>query len=78
MTPEFEKYIDRMWDKGARQYFSNLRRLKLFANKIAYSLQIVGGEVNFGDFIGIELVRSIIRPYMKRFTRRPIIFSSVE
>jgi hypothetical protein len=59
MTVEFAQFVDRFWENGAAQYFTNLRRLKLFANKISYSLPLVGEEVNFQDFLAIELIRDI-------------------
>jgi len=62
VSTEFSQHVDRLWDSGASQYFTTLRRLKLFANKISYSLQIVEGEVNFQDFITLELIRDIYPP----------------
>jgi hypothetical protein len=51
--------VERMWKDGADTYFRNLRRLKLFLNKISRSLQLVAHEVNIGDFINLELIRDI-------------------
>lgn len=62
MTSQFNAFIDQLWDSGADRYFTNLRALKLFRNKIAYSLHIVGEEVNFDDFVALELVRDIHPP----------------
>jgi hypothetical protein len=62
MTTDFDKYVDRLWESGADRHFTNLRRLKLFTNKISYSLQIVADEVNFEDFLSLELIRDIYPP----------------
>ena len=59
---EFAKDIDELWESGADKYFTNLRRLKLFANKISYSMQVAGREVNFEDFIRLELIRDVYPP----------------
>src|SRR5438105_1364600 len=62
MTLEFSDFIDKLWDNGAGRYFTNLRRLRLFANKISYSLQITSGEVSFQDFLTLEVIRNIHPP----------------
>lgn len=62
MTQEFVKFIDEFWESGADLYFTNLRKLKLFVNKISYSLPLVRDEINFRDFLAIELIRDIYPP----------------
>jgi hypothetical protein len=57
--PAEQSLLQRLWDAGADRYITNLRRLKLFANKIAYSYDLIGTEVNFDDFVAIELIRDI-------------------
>jgi hypothetical protein len=57
--PNVEKLVDQLWEGGAERHLVNLRTVKLFANKIRYSLHIIGKEVNFGDFLRLELIRDI-------------------
>ena len=45
--------------KWRRPIFPNLRRIKLFLNKIGRSLELVAHEVNVEDFIRLELIRDI-------------------
>jgi KAP family P-loop domain len=54
-----QKTTAEFWDKGASNYFQNLRRIKLFLSRIDHSLARIGAEVNFQDFIRLELVRDI-------------------
>src|SRR5208282_2343670 len=56
---DLTKSVERIWEGGGGQYFRNLRRVKLFLNKIGRSLQLIGGEVNVEDFIRLELIRDI-------------------
>jgi hypothetical protein len=56
---DLTKSVERIWEGGGGQYFRNLRRVKLFLNKIGRSLQLIGGEVNVEDFIKLELIRDI-------------------
>jgi len=53
------KAIEQIWQRGAGQRLSNLRRVKLFLNKIGRGLDFVGHEVNIGDFIRLQLIRDI-------------------
>lgn len=46
-----------IWQMHLKGYFSNLRRLKLFTNRLRRSLPIVGHEVNLRDFVLLETVR---------------------
>jgi hypothetical protein len=54
---EFPQFVDQLWKSGGERHFTNLRTLKLYANKIRYSLPIVGAEINVEDFLELELVR---------------------
>ena len=46
-----------LWHRHLKGYFSNLRRLKLFCNRLTRSLPIIGQEVNLLDFVLLEMVR---------------------
>lgn len=46
-----------LWQMWLRAYFTNLRRLKLYTNRLNRSLPLVGEEVNLRDFALLELVR---------------------
>lgn len=59
MANEQSTFIGKLWEAGAGRRITNLRRLKLFGNKISYSLKIIGPEVNFEDFVVLELIRDI-------------------
>lgn len=48
-----------LWQTQLRRYFSNLRRLKLYTNRLNRSLPLVGEEVNLRDFSLLELVRML-------------------
>ena len=52
-----------LWQTSLRTYFTNLRRLKLYMNRLNRSLPLVGEEVNLRDFALLELVR-MIHPLM--------------
>jgi hypothetical protein len=54
-----QKSFSKLWENGAGTYFRNLRRIKLFLNRIDHSLARIGAEVNVTDFVGLELVRDI-------------------
>ena len=53
------KSIEEIWDRGGSLYIRNLRRIKLFLNKIGRSLELIAREVNIEDFIRLELIRDI-------------------
>jgi hypothetical protein len=55
----FSKSLDDIWEGGAGPYFRNLRRIKLFLNKIDHSLKRIASEVNIEDFIRLELIRDV-------------------
>jgi len=57
---ERQKFTDDfriLWQVSLRAYFTNLRRLKLYTNRLSRSLPLVGEEVNIRDFCLLELVR---------------------
>jgi hypothetical protein len=54
-----DKTLGEFWESGGRDYFQNLRRIKLFLNKIDHSLARIGREVNVADFLRLELVRDV-------------------
>ena len=51
--------IEKIWQQGANKRLANLRRIKLFLNKISGSLTLVGHEVNIEDLIRLDLIRDI-------------------
>jgi hypothetical protein len=51
--------LGEIWERGGGTYFLNLRRIKLFLNKVDHSLARIGREVNIADFVRLELVRDI-------------------
>ncbi len=53
------KSFSELWENGAGTYFQNLRRIKLFLNKIDHLLARIGAEVNVVDLVRLELVRDI-------------------
>lgn len=55
----FDDRIDKLWDAAVGGYISNLRRLKLFINKLKNMLPSIAGEVDFVDFVALEAVRDI-------------------
>lgn len=63
-----------IWDGRAALYFGNLRRIKLFTNRIGQSLQRIAGEVNTGDFIRIEMIRTITPELYETIYRSPEYF----
>ncbi len=63
---ERQKFNDEfrtLWQMTLRGHFTNLRRLKLYANRLNRSLPAVAEEVNIRDFVLLELVR-MMRPVL--------------
>ena len=54
-----DKTLGDIWERGGDDYFQNLRRIKLFLNKIDQSLARIRREVNIADFLRLELVRDV-------------------
>lgn len=54
---KFKDEIRSLWEVSLRGYFSNLRRVKLFTNRLSRSLPLVAHEVNLRDFVLLEMVR---------------------
>jgi len=70
----FLKSLEQMWENGAGQYFENLRRIKLFLNRVNNSLERIGMEVNTEDFIRLELIRDIMPSLYEQIYRSPEYF----
>jgi KAP-like P-loop domain-containing protein len=60
---KFKDDLRTLWQMSLKGYFTNLRQVKLFTNRLNRSLPIVGQEVNLRDFALIELVR-MMNPVM--------------
>ena len=56
---DLSKGLEQVWEDGGGTYLRNLRRIKLFLNRVNRSLQRIASEVNVEDFIRLELVRDI-------------------
>jgi hypothetical protein len=59
LSGDADKRFEELWDDGADRYLTNLRRVKLFINRLGQSLQQIAGEVNVFDFITLELIREV-------------------
>jgi hypothetical protein len=70
----FSKGLEDIWEGGAGLYFRNLRRIKLFLNKINHSLERIASEVNIEDFIRIELIRDIAPGVYEQIYSNPEYF----
>jgi KAP family P-loop domain len=68
------KSLKGIWESGASLYFGNLRRMKLFLNRISYSLERIADEVNIEDFIRLELIRDIAPDLYEKIYRSPEYF----
>jgi len=66
---DLAKSIEGIWERGAGTYLRNLRRIKLFLNRIGRSLELIAHEVNIEDFIRLELVRDIEPSLYERIYR---------
>lgn len=51
--------LDEAWDRGVALHFLNLRKIKVFFNRINRSLELIAQEVNILDLVRLELVRDI-------------------
>ena len=59
---ERQKFKDEfrpLWEMYLKTHFSNLRRVKLFTNRLNRSLPLVNQEVNLHDFVLLEMIRMI-------------------
>jgi hypothetical protein len=54
---EFKNDFRQLWERHLKSYFGNLRRVKLFTNRLNRSLPLVNEEVNLRDFVLLEMVR---------------------
>jgi len=68
------KSLEELWESGAGSYFTNLRRIKLFLNRINNSYEQIGSEININDFIRIELIRDIAPSVHEDIYRNPPYF----
>lgn len=60
LTPlEPEINVTELCEQAVKLYLVNLRRIKLFTNRLGHSLARIGSEVNTEDFIRLELVREM-------------------
>lgn len=55
----FAKRLEQLWDRAARNYITNLRRFKLFLNKMRSVVNLIAGEVDFIDFASLEILRDM-------------------
>jgi len=56
---DLAKSGEQAWDSGLGQHFPNLRKIKVFFNRINRSLELIAHEVNVWDFVRLELIRDI-------------------
>lgn len=75
---ELEKTFEHLWQDGAGLYFSNLRRIKLFLNRIRHSLERLADEINIGDFLRLELIRDIAPTIYEYIYQHPEYFYNSE
>jgi predicted KAP-like P-loop ATPase len=54
---KFEVDFRTLWRRILKDYLNNLRRVKLFTNRLNRSLPILGHEVNLKDLVILEVVR---------------------
>ena len=54
---EFNERFNPLWKEHIRQNLSNIRKLKLFFNKMASTVESIAKEINLFDFFLIELIR---------------------
>lgn len=65
------KTLEKIWQGGAGLYFQNLRKIKLFFNRIGRSLDRIADEVNIEDFLRLELIRDIEPNLYEQIFRNP-------
>src|SRR5205085_7616472 len=51
--------FEKVWETSIRPHFQNLRKIKVFFNRIGASLEFVVNEVNVWDFVRLEFIRDI-------------------
>jgi hypothetical protein len=78
LRDDLSKSLESIWEGGAASYFGNLRRIKLFLNRIVHSLERIGREVNAEDFIRLELIREIEPNLYEQIYSSPEYFWSRE
>jgi hypothetical protein len=75
---DLSKSLTGIWAEGAESYLGNLRRIKLFLNRIVHSLERIAQEVNAQDFVRLELIREIEPNLYERIYDSPEYFWSRE
>src|SRR5262249_52887698 len=73
-----EDEFQAIWDDGARGYFTNVRRVKLFMNKIGSTLAALGDEINMSDLVRLELIRDLAPSVYEGVYERPEYFFESE
>jgi hypothetical protein len=72
------KAVTEFWDVSGESYFVNLRRVKLFLNRVNHSLKRIGTEVNICDFLRLELLRDVAPSIYEEIYRSPEYFYNRE
>jgi hypothetical protein len=71
---DLAKSVEQAWDGGLNQHFLNLRKIKVFFNRINRSLELIAHEVNVWDFVRLELIRDIVPGLYGLIFRNPNYF----
>jgi len=56
---KFKEHFSPLWQVHLSHYFSNLRRIKLFLNRIATAIVPIAKEICLADFILLEIIRDV-------------------
>lgn len=56
---DLTKGFDEAWERGLVLHFVNLRKIKVFFNRINRSLELIAQEVNLLDLVRLELLRDV-------------------
>ena len=68
---KLSKSLEKLWQGGVGGYFQNLRRIKLFFNRVSRSLDLIADEVNIEDFIKLEVIRDTAPTVYELIYRHP-------
>jgi hypothetical protein len=71
---EFNEEFQPLWGDHVRNNLNNLRRLKLYFNRIASSISPITQEVNLFDFMILELIRDNAPEIYEAIYRNPGFF----
>jgi hypothetical protein len=69
-----ETSVEQVWNSGLGQHFGNMRKIKIFFNRISRSLELIAHEVNVWDFVRLELIRDIVPGLYGLIFRNPKYF----